>query len=106
VLNLDGLTLQGADDAMLVLVEFSDFECPYCRRHSTGVFKELIREFVESGQMMYGFAHNPLTDIHPLARSLSAAAICADRQGLFWPMHDALYDQEIGAEADIALAGC
>src|SRR5262245_25839518 len=83
-------TALGAKTAPVVVMEFSDFHCPFCRRHATTVFPRLKREYVETGKVLYVFRHFPL-DIHPDAPGAGAAAACAGRQGKFWEMHDRLF---------------
>lgn len=75
----------------LVLIEFSDFECPYCRRHAGDAFQRLKSEFVDTGKIQYVFRHFPLEAIHPSALRVAEAAECARAQGRFWDMHDRLF---------------
>jgi protein-disulfide isomerase len=79
---------RGPADAPLTLVEFSDFECPFCARFNP-VLKQLQAAYPEQLRIVY--RHLPLTSIHPEAQKAAEAAACADRQGKFWPMHDALF---------------
>jgi Na+/H+ antiporter NhaA len=80
--------LRGAPDAPLVLVEFGDFECPFCGR-ATGAVEE-VRETL-GDELLYVFRHLPLSDVHPHAELAAEAAEAAGRQGRFWEMHDRLY---------------
>lgn len=91
VISLVDVPLLGSRSADVILLEFSDYECPYCRRHATGAFKQLKTEFIDTGRIRYGFSNNPLETIHPRARHLATVAGCADRQGRFWEMHEALF---------------
>jgi protein-disulfide isomerase len=75
----------------LAIVEFSDYQCPYCRRHATETFPILKRTLVESGTVRYVVMHNPLQDTHALAFGAGEAAECAARQGRFWEMHERLF---------------
>src|SRR5262245_29447014 len=90
-LELAGLPVKGPDNARVVLVEFSDYECPYCAQHATGVSHQLDKEFVKTGQIRYAFANNPIPS-HPNAVPLAQAAICAGQQDRYWPMHDRLFE--------------
>jgi protein-disulfide isomerase len=81
---------RGNPDAKVVVVEFSDFQCPYCQRHVTETGPVLNERFVETGQVFWVFKHFPLT-IHPQAPAAGAAAECAGDQGQFWEMHDLLF---------------
>lgn len=101
-LEVSDINILGTGTSGLLLIEFSDFQCPFCKRHSEQVFPQLKSEFVETGMIRYGFGHNPLTSIHPLARALAAAAICAGKQGKFWELHGRLFAAEIYSDDDIA----
>jgi protein-disulfide isomerase len=72
----------------MTLVEFADFECPFCGR-ATGVVQELRERFGE--RLRYVVRHLPLTDIHPNAELAAEAAEAAGAQGRFWEMHDRLF---------------
>ncbi|NEB21896.1 Na+/H+ antiporter NhaA [Streptomyces coelicoflavus] len=81
----------GPPDAPLTLVEYGDFECPFCA-HATGVTKELRQRFGD--RFRYVFRHLPLTDVHPHAELAARAAVAAEAQGRFWEMHDLLYQHQ------------
>jgi Na+/H+ antiporter NhaA len=76
--------------ALVTLVEYGDFECPYCGQAEPAV-RGLIREF---GELRFVFRHLPLTDVHPHAQLAAEAAEAADQQGGFWEMHDMLMDHQ------------
>jgi protein-disulfide isomerase len=78
------------EDAIVTLVEYGDFECPYCGRAEPAV-RGLIREH---GELRFVFRHLPLTDVHPHAQLAAEASEAADAQGAFWEMHDALMDHQ------------
>jgi protein-disulfide isomerase len=78
------------EDALVTLVEYGDFECPFCGR-AEPVVRELIREY---GELRFVFRHLPLTDVHPNAQMAAEAAEAAARQGRFWEMHDTLMDHQ------------
>lgn len=86
----DGLLPSPSREAV-VMMEFSDFECPFCGRFARETFARIRREFVATGEVAYVFRHFPLRSIHPHAMSASIAAECARTQGKFWEMHDALF---------------
>ena len=81
----------GVEDAKVVLVVFSDFQCPYCATFAREVFPKLVDEYVGPGKLRIYFKHFPLTAIHPLATRAAEVAECARRQGRFWQVHDALF---------------
>ena len=80
--------IRGPVTAPMTLVEYADFECPFCAR-ATGVAKE-VREHFGDG-LRYVFRHLPLPDVHPYAELAAAAAEAAGAQGRFWEMHDLLF---------------
>jgi protein-disulfide isomerase len=83
----DGPSL-GPADAPITIVEFSDFECPFCRRAGP-VVKELLRRYPEQVRIVY--RHLPLESIHARARPAALASACAEDQGRFWEFHDAVF---------------
>jgi Na+/H+ antiporter NhaA len=76
--------------ALVTLVEYGDFECPYCGQAEPAL-RELIKEH---GELRFVFRHLPLTDVHPHAQLAAEAAEAAAGQGKFWEMHDALMDHQ------------
>jgi len=87
--------------ALVALIEFSDFECPYCGHYSREVFPELRRDFIETGKIRYAVRNLPL-DGHPHARKAAEAADCALQQNRYWQMHERLFlHQAALSEADL-----
>ncbi|MGW8377965.1 Na+/H+ antiporter NhaA [Streptomyces sp. ODS28] len=80
--------IRGPADAPLTLVEYADFECPFCGR-ATGGIEEVRRHFGD--RLRYVFRHHPLPDVHPHAESAALASEAAAAQGSFWEMHDRLF---------------
>jgi Na+/H+ antiporter NhaA len=78
------------DDALVTLVEYGDFQCPYCGQ-AEPVVREIIKEY---GELRFVFRHLPLTGVHPQAQLAAEAAEAAALQGMFWEMHDALMDHQ------------
>jgi len=83
----------GADDAVVTLVEFSDYECPFCLRHFTQTMPRLTAEYIETGRLRYVFRDFPIDQLHPGAKLAHQAAQCADEQGRFWDLHDRLFTE-------------
>jgi protein-disulfide isomerase len=92
-LDISGFPSRGSENAKVIVVEFSDFECPFCERFAQTVFPELREKFVSAGRIQYMFANNPLP-MHTNARMLASAAICAESGGHYWEMHDALFEKK------------
>jgi len=89
-LNMAGDWYRGDLDAKVVVVEFSDFQCPFCRKHVEETQPALDEQFVDTGDVMWIFKHFPL-QIHPQAPAAGVAAECAGDQGKFWEMHELLF---------------
>jgi len=78
--------IRGPDRAIVTIVEYGDFECPYC-----GQAEPVLRELLAGhGDVRYVWRHLPLTDVHPHAQLAAEASEAAAEQGAFWPMHDLL----------------
>jgi protein-disulfide isomerase len=90
-LAIQGAPSKGSPNAPVTIVEFSDFQCPFCGRHFQQTFDPLEREYIATGKVRYVFRHFPLERIHPQAFKAAEAAECAGEQGKFWEMHDRLF---------------
>ena len=86
----------GNFDAPITLLEWSDFQCPYCARFHEAV-KQIMSEY--SGRVRWVFRNFPLDSIHPNARIASEAAECANDQGKFWEFSDAVFVDQPGLGA-------
>ncbi|MCP9489884.1 MAG: Na+/H+ antiporter NhaA [Solirubrobacteraceae bacterium MAG38_C4-C5] len=93
--------VRGPVGASLTLVEYADFECPFCGQ-VTGVVEELRERFGE--RLRYVFRHVPLTDVHPAAELAAQGAEAAAAQGRFWEMHDRLFAHQDALEPHDLLA--
>jgi len=82
--------IRGPLDARVTLVEYGDFECPYCGR-AEPVVRELLGDF---GDVRYVWRHLPLNDVHPHAQLAAEAAEAADEQDRFWEMHDLIFKHQ------------
>lgn len=83
--------IRGAKKAKVTIVEYSDFECPFCGNFSPTV-KQVLDEYPNDVRLVY--RHFPLRSIHPEAAIAAGAAECASEQGKFWEFHDALFDNQ------------
>jgi protein-disulfide isomerase len=93
--------LQGNPNAPVTLVEYGDFECPYCGR-AYPIVKAVQQQFAD--QLLFAFRHFPLSQIHPHAEHAAEAAEAAGAQGAFWEMHDVLFEHQ-DALGDVHLVG-
>lgn len=81
----------GNPDAPVRIVEYSDYQCPFCQRHSVETLPQILSQMIETGQVYYILKDFPLESIHPEARAAANAARCAGDQDAYWQMHDALF---------------
>ena len=101
-LMTEGAPFKGSPNAPLTIVEFSDFQCPFCGRHWQQTYGQLDKEYISTGKVRYVFRHFPLEGIHPQAFKAGEAAECAAAQGKFWEMHDRLFvNQQALMPADL-----
>ncbi len=84
----------GKAGAKVTLVEFSDYQCPFCARHFRSVMPRLKREYVDTGKLRYVFRDFPLSSIHPAAVGAAVAARCAGDQGKYMEMHDLFFKDQ------------
>lgn len=89
--TMAGDAYRGSLDAPIVVIEYSDYQCPFCRRHTESTQPVLDEQFVDTGQVRWVFRHFPL-NIHPQAPAAGVAAECAGEQSQFWEMHELLFD--------------
>ena len=85
---------KGDPDAPLVIVEFSDFQCPFCGRFYEQTLPLLERDYIDTGKARLVYRDMPLESIHPQAPAAHIAAECAGDQGMFWEYHDLLFDRQ------------
>ena len=78
---------RGPADAWVTIVEFADFQCPFCAREAP-VLEDALAPYGADVRLV--FKHFPLASIHPYAQHAALAAECAGEQGMFWQMHDLL----------------
>jgi protein-disulfide isomerase len=88
--SLDTAVIQGSRTAKVAVIEFSDFQCPYCGKFARETLPGLEAKYVKSGQVLFAFQPLPLP-MHAFAEKAAEAAECAGRQGRFWEMHDSLF---------------
>jgi protein-disulfide isomerase len=99
-IDTDGAPVRGEPGAPVSIVEFSDFQCPHCKRLQP-ILERVLEDY--RGQVKIVFKQFPLTSVHPDAAGAAAAALAAGKQGKFWQFHDRLFggDQEHEAQADL-----
>jgi predicted DsbA family dithiol-disulfide isomerase len=90
-IDIAGAPVTGPDDAVITLVEFSDFECPYCQSFNP-TLERVKREYADEVKVV--FLQFPLREIHPNAQKAAEAALCAFEQGKFWEAHDLYFAEQ------------
>ncbi len=93
----EGHPSHGPADAPVTIVEFSDFECPYCRS-MLGTIKNVQETYGEKVRLVY--RQFPLNSIHPNAQRAAEASLCANEQGKFWEMHDLMFEDQSGLSVE------
>jgi len=88
----EGFHSIGPEDAPITIVEFSDYQCPYCRRWHDEVYQPLLAAY--PGKIKLVYRNLPLTTIHPDALSAAEAAMCAGEQNAYWQYHEKLFGSE------------
>jgi len=91
---------KGNVDATVTLIEFSDYQCPFCSRHYRQVMPGLEMDYIESGQLKYVMRENPIQSIHSRAMGASQAGLCAHDQGKYWEMHNLMFDNQKELDVD------
>ena len=86
----DDNAILGEEDAPVTVIEFTDYQCPFCKRHFDQTLGQIKSEYVESGKVKYVVRDYPL-GFHQNAQKASEATECAEDQGKFWEMHNKLF---------------
>ena len=104
--SIEGAYTMGAKDAPLTMVEFTDFQCPFCQRFHVQTFAELKKNYIDTGKLRFVSRDLPL-DFHPNALQAAQAGRCAGEQGQFWVMRDRMNSNpdklDLASLAEIAL---
>jgi protein-disulfide isomerase len=89
--DLGNRPAKGSTSARLTLIEFSDYQCPFCARHTKDTNPQLQKEYVDSGKVRYVYFDMPLESIHKSAFKAAEATRCAGDLGKYWEMHERLF---------------
>jgi len=90
-IDVSEANFKGNSDVQYVLLEMSDFQCPFCARYSTQTYPQIMQNYVDTGKIQYAFMDFPLVSIHKQASKAAEVARCSADQGKFWEMHDELF---------------
>ena len=94
VVNVAGASFKGDKNAKVTVVEFTDYQCPFCSRHFRQTWPRLEQDFVNTGKAKFVLRDLPIESIHPLAFKAAEATYCAGTGGKFWEMHDRLFENQ------------
>ncbi|MEM4331414.1 MAG: DsbA family protein, partial [Candidatus Anstonellales archaeon] len=92
--EIESAAFKGNDNASVIVIEFSDFQCPFCKAFFDQTEKQFEQIYVDRGLVKFYYAHLPLEQIHAQAMPAANAAECAKEQGKFWQYHDALFSNQ------------
>ena len=100
IVSIDGGAMKGDKNAKVTLVEFTDYQCPFCSRHMRDTFPQIENDYIKTGKIRYVLREFPLESIHPQAVKAAEAANCSGEQGKYWEMHDRLFANQntLGAQ--------
>jgi len=87
-------SVEGSEDAPVTIVEFSDFQCPFCSRFYTQTLLQLRTDYIDTGKVKLIYRDFPLSSLHPEAQPAAEASECAADQGKFWEFHDLLFENQ------------
>jgi len=89
---VSGAPARGSAGAKVMMVEISDYHCPFCRRHTLTTQPQIDAEYINNGKVRYVFIDYPIDQLHPDAFKAHEAANCAGEQGKYWEMHGKLFE--------------
>ncbi len=95
-ISLDDDPIRGDPNAPITIVEFSDFQCPFCARFHLQTLPLIMEEYIDEGKVNLVYRDFPIQSIHPNALPAAVAAECANEQGRFWEYHDMLFEKQNG----------
>lgn len=93
VLSINNAPFKGDKNAKVTLIEFSDYQCPFCGRHARDTLPQIEADYIKTGKVKYVFYDFPLS-FHENAFKAAEAAHCAGDQGKYWEMHDRLFNNQ------------
>ena len=92
--SADDDPVKGDPNAPVEIIEFSDFQCPFCSRWYSDALPQIQKEYIDTGKVKLVYRDFPLSSIHPQATPAAEAAECAKEQGKFWEFHDKLFENQ------------
>ncbi|MDH3276963.1 MAG: DsbA family protein [Nitrosopumilus sp.] len=95
-ISIDDDPIRGDPNAPITIVEFSDFQCPFCARFHVQTLPFLLEDYIDTGKVNLVYRDFPIQSIHPNALPAAVAAECANEQGKYWEYHDTLFEKQSG----------
>jgi len=92
--SLDDDPVKGNPNAPVTVIEFSDFQCPFCSKFYQQTLPSLEENYIDTGKIKFVYRDLPLDNLHTNARTAAVAAECADEQGKFWDYHNVLFEKQ------------
>lgn len=99
-IDITGAHIRGDKDAKVAVVEFTDYQCPYCGQVVTNSYPQINKGYVDTGKVKHVVFNFPLFQIHPYAQKAAEAAECAADQNKFWEMHDKMFANQTALTVD------
>lgn len=90
----------GDKNAKVTLVEFTDYQCPFCGQLFTNTFPQIKKDYIDTGKIRYVVRDFPLNAIHPMAQKAAEASHCAKDQNKFWELHDKMFGNQTALTVD------
>ena len=97
---VDDDTVQGSANAPVTIVEFSDYQCPFCQRFYQQTLPQIEQNYIQTGKAKFVYRDFPLSSIHPFAQKAAEAAECAGEQGKYYEMHNKLFGEGVTGGVD------
>ncbi len=92
--SADDDPFKGNPNAPIIIIEFSDFQCPFCAQFHSLTLPQIQSNYIDTGKVKFVYRDFPIPEIHPNAVPAAVAGECADEQGLFWQYHDRLFENQ------------
>ena len=92
--SIDDDPTRGDQDAPIIIVEFSDFQCPFCARFQIQTLPLILEQYIETGKVKFVYRDFPIQNSHPNAMPAAVASECAHEQDKYWEYHDALFENQ------------
>lgn len=93
-ISIDDDPMKGDPDAPITIIEFSDFQCPFCAKFHQSTLPLIEQNYISIGKVNFVYRDFPIQSIHPNAVTAALASECADDQGKFWEIHDMIFENQ------------